>query len=166
MSCFLWDDLTGVDHLKLECLALIQVIQFCVCLLAMCLQLCVCVCVCVCAKVLVSYRWPDPGGSDPEEGAGAAADKLLGKDSTTYFQLYLVPEESVHGAGQLLSGSCEYKDATYYLQLRRYTSSVLTAPLYACVCVCVCVCVCLYVCVCVCRSTSTPECRGMAVSRE
>lgn len=46
----------------------------------------------ICAKVLVSYRQSYPGGSDPEEGAGPSADKLLGKDSSTDFQLYLVPK--------------------------------------------------------------------------
>lgn len=48
-------------------------------------------------KVLVPHRQSHPGGSDPEEGPGASADKLLGKDSSAYFQLPVVPEDSVHG---------------------------------------------------------------------
>lgn len=77
----------------------------------------VCVCVCIRAKVLVSHRRSYPGGSDPAEGPGPSADKLLGKDSSAYFQLHLVPEESVHGAGQLLTGSCEYKATMYCFHL-------------------------------------------------
>ena len=97
-----------IYHQKLGCFALVRVIK-------LCLRV-----VCVCAKVLVSYRRPYPGGSDPEEGPSPSADKLLGKDSSTYFQLHLVSEESVHGAGQLLTGSCKYKATTGYFQLYRY----------------------------------------------
>lgn len=39
---------------------------------------------CICAKVLVSNRQPHPGGSDTEEGPGASADKLLGKDGASF----------------------------------------------------------------------------------
>ena len=101
----------------------------------MCVCVCVCVCICICAKVLVSYRQSYPGGSDPAEGPGSSADKLLGKDSSTYFQLHLVPEESVHGAGQLLTGSCKCKATMCYFQLHRHTLSMLTAPLCVCLCV-------------------------------
>lgn len=136
LSCFLWIDPTSIYHQKLGSFALVQVIKLHICL-----------CVCVRAKVLVSYRRPYPRGSDPEEGPGPSADKLLGKDSSTYFQLHLVSEESVHGAGQLLTGSCKYKATTDYFQLYRYRCS-------------------LHHCLCVCRSSSTPECSGTAVSRE
>lgn len=66
-------------------------------------------CLRVCAKILVSYRRPHKRGSDLEEGASPSADKLLGKNRSTYFQLHLVPEESVHGAGQLFPGSCTFQ---------------------------------------------------------
>lgn len=39
---------------------------------------------CVCAKVLVSNRQPHPGGCDTEEGPATSADKLLGKDGTSF----------------------------------------------------------------------------------
>lgn len=116
---------------KPECLALIWVIKPCACpciLLALCLLWYVC----ICAKVLVSHRRSHKRGSDPEKGAGAFADKLQGKHSSTYFQLHLVPEESVHGAGQLLPGSCKFEATVYYFQPCRDTLSMLTAPLCGC----------------------------------
>lgn len=87
-------------------------------------------CLCLRAKVLVSYRRPYPGGSDPEEGPRSPADKLLGKYSASHFQLCLVPEEPVHGAGQLLPGSGERKATTVLISVFRRSLSY-----HVCLCV-------------------------------
>lgn len=84
-------------------------------------------CICICAKVLVAYRQPYKRGFDPEEFTSPSADKLLGKDSSANFQLHLVPEESVHGAGQLLTRSCKFRANMHYFHLYRYSLSKLTA---------------------------------------
>lgn len=101
-----------------------------------------CLRVCLRAKVLVSYWRPYPGGSDPEEGPRSPADKLLGKHSAPDFQLHLVPEESVHGADQLLPGSCKHKATVYYFQLCADTVSQCSVSYL----------------VRACRSSSTPGC--------
>lgn len=41
----------------------------------------------------------------------------------------------MHGAGQLLTGSCKYEATMYYFKHYRHTLSMLTAPISACVCV-------------------------------
>lgn len=90
---------------------------------------------CSCAKILVSYRRPHKRGSDLEEGASPPDDKLLGRNKSTYFQLHLVPEEPVHGAGQLFPGSCKFDSTRCYFQLHGCTLSALTAPLCLWLCV-------------------------------